>query len=102
MRIDLHQGSDHLPICSIFSFVPQLCQFKPHLLWKKTDDEAIKERTKGICTFPRNFSCISDIDYSANFLITWMKEVLDQHVSLLKPAPFRVRWWSKDVGELVE
>jgi hypothetical protein len=29
VRDDLHQGSDHLPILSVFSFLPQLCQFEP-------------------------------------------------------------------------
>ncbi len=31
-----------------------------------------------------------------------MKEVIDQHVTLLKPAPFRVPWWSEEIGRLVE
>ncbi len=102
VRKDLHQGSDHLPILSVFSFLPQLCQFEPRPLWKKADEEAIKERAKEIGTFPRNFSCIPDIDFSVNFLISWMKEVIDQHVPLSKPAPFRVPWWSQEIGELVE
>jgi hypothetical protein len=28
VRKDLHQGSDHLAILSVFYFVPQLCQFE--------------------------------------------------------------------------
>jgi hypothetical protein len=102
VRKDLHQGSDHLPILSVFSFVPQLCQFEPRPLCKKPDEEAIKERAKEICTFPRNFSCHSDIDFSTDFLISWMKEVIDKHVTLSKPAPFRVPRWSEEIGELVE
>jgi hypothetical protein len=31
-----------------------------------------------------------------------MKEVIDQHVPLSKPAPFRVPWWSEEIGRLVE
>ncbi len=102
VRKDLHQGSDHLPILSVFSFMPQLCQLEPRPLWKKADEEAIKERAKEISTFPRNLSCISVIDFSVNFLISWMKEVIDQHVPLSKPAPFCVPWWSQKIGSLVE
>jgi hypothetical protein len=95
MRNDLHQGSDHLPICSVISFEPQLCQSEPRPLWKKADEEAIKERAKEIYTCPRNFSCISVIHYSVSSLISWMKEVIDLHVPLSKPAPFCVPWWSE-------
>ncbi len=31
-----------------------------------------------------------------------MKEVIDKNVPLSKPAPFRVPWWSEEIGELVE
>jgi hypothetical protein len=84
----LHQWSDHLSILSVFSFVLQLCQFVPRPLWKKADKEAIKEGAKEIGTYPRNFSCTSDIDFSIDFLILWMKELIDKHVPLSKPAPF--------------
>jgi hypothetical protein len=67
VRKDLHQGSDHLPILSVFSFVPQLCKYELRLLWNNADKEGIKERAKEICTFPRNFSGISDIDFSIDF-----------------------------------
>ncbi len=70
VRNDLHQRSDHLPILSVFSFVPQLCQFEPRPLWKNADEEAIKVKAKEIGSFPRNFSCISDIDFSIDFLIS--------------------------------
>jgi hypothetical protein len=99
---DLHQGFDHLPILSVFSFVPQLCQFEPRPLCKTANEEAIKERAKEICTFPNNFTCISDIDFSVNFLISWMKEVIDQHVPLSKSALSRVPRWSEDIGGLVK
>jgi hypothetical protein len=102
VRKYLHQWSDHLPIISVFSFVPQLCQFELRPLWKKEDEEDIKERAIEICTFPENFSCISDIDSSIDFLISWMKAVIDKHVPLSKPAPFRVPWLSEEIGELVE
>jgi exonuclease III len=32
VRKDLHQGSDHLPIHSVFSFVPHYCMFEPRPL----------------------------------------------------------------------
>jgi hypothetical protein len=80
----------------------QLCHFEPRPLWKKADEEAIKERAKEICIFPRNFRCISDIDFFIDFLISWMKEVIDKHVPLSKLASFRVPGWSEKVGELVE
>ncbi len=70
VRKDLHHGSDHLPIPSVFSFVSQRCQFEPHPLLKKADEEALKERAREIFTFPSNFSCISDIDFSIDYLIT--------------------------------
>ncbi len=28
--------------------------------------------------------------------------MIDKHVPLSKPAPFRVPWWSKEIGKLVE
>jgi hypothetical protein len=31
-----------------------------------------------------------------------MKVLVDKHVPLSKPAPFRVPWWSEEIGELVE
>ncbi len=75
---------------------------EPRSLWKKADENAIKERAKEISTFPLNFSSISDIDFSVNFLISWMKEVIDKHVPLSKPALFRILWWSKEIGRLVD
>ncbi len=65
MRKDFYLGSNHLPI-SVFSFVPPLSIFEPRLLWRKTDEEVVKERAKEICTFPRNSSIVSDIDFSVN------------------------------------
>jgi hypothetical protein len=59
-------------------------------VWTRT--EAIKERAKETSTFPRNLSSIPDIDFSVDFMISWMKEVINQHVPLSKPAPFRVLW----------
>jgi hypothetical protein len=102
VRKDLHQGSDHLPIFTVFSFLPQICQFEPRPLWKKANEEAIKERVEEISTFPRNFLSIFDSDFSVDFMISWMKEVIDQHVPLSKPVTFRVPLWSEEIGELVE
>jgi hypothetical protein len=31
-----------------------------------------------------------------------MKELIDNHVHLSKPAPFLVPWWFEEIGELVE
>ncbi len=62
--MDLHQGSVHLPILFVLSVVLQSCLFEQHPLWKKANDEVIKEKAKEIGTFPRNFSCISNIDFS--------------------------------------
>ena len=90
VRKDLYQGCDHLPIHSILIFVLQLCQFEPCPLWKKADEEAIKEEAKQISSFLRNITCISDIDLSVNNLISWMKEVIDKHVHVSKLAPFRI------------
>ncbi len=79
VREDLHQGSDHKPIISVFSFVPHLCKCKSGPSWKKANKEAMAERAKEINSFPHNFSSISDIDYSIDYLISRMKEVIDQH-----------------------
>ncbi len=46
VRKDLHQGSDHYPIQSIFSFVPTLCRFEPRPLWKQADKQAIAQKPK--------------------------------------------------------
>jgi hypothetical protein len=70
VRKNLHQRSDHLPILSVFSFVLQSCQFELHPLWKKEDEEAIKAKGKEISSFPRNIACISNIDFSINFLLS--------------------------------
>ncbi len=42
VRKDIHQGSDHLSILSVFSFVPHFCVFEPRPLWKKANKEAIR------------------------------------------------------------
>jgi hypothetical protein len=102
VRKDLHQGSDLFPILSVFSFLLQLCQFELCLLWKEADEEGIKQRAIEISTFPRKFSSIPDIDLSVNMLISWMKEVVDQHVPLLKLTLFCVPWWSEEIAEPVE
>ncbi len=74
VRRDLHQGSDHLPILSVFYFVPQICQFELRPLWKKANEEAVKERAKEITTFPRNVSSISDMNFSVDFMISWIRK----------------------------
>ncbi len=81
--------------------MPQICKFEPHQLWKKANKEAIAEKAREISTFPRNFTSIADIDSSVGFLISWMKEVIDQHVPMSKPAPFCVPRWSEEIKELV-
>ncbi len=102
MREDLHQGSDHYSILSTYSFVLQLCIFELRPLWKKANKEAIQNKAKEIAAFPHYLSYISDIDSSIDFLHLWMKDVIAQHVTMSKPAPFRVPWWSEDIGVLVE
>jgi hypothetical protein len=81
--------------------VPQLCQFEYCPLWKKADEEAIKERAKVISTSPKNF-CISDINFSIDLLFSWMKEVIYKHVPLSKPASFCISRWSEAKGGQVE
>ncbi len=93
VRKDLHQGPDHLPILSVFSFVPHYCVFEPRPLWKKASKEAIMERAKEINSFPCNFCSTSDIDLSIDTLISWMKGVIAENVPMSKPAPFRMFWW---------
>ncbi len=102
VRMDLHQESDHLPILSVFSFVPPFCAFELCPLWKKANKEAIREKAKEITLFPCNFSSISDVNFSIDLLISWMKRVIAEHVPKLKPVPFCVPWWSEKIGELVE
>jgi hypothetical protein len=71
-------------------------------LWKKADEEAIKEIVKEISSVPRKFSCVSDIDFSVNFLISWIKEVTQKHFPLPRQASFCIPWWSQEIGVLVE
>jgi hypothetical protein len=46
VRRDLHQGSDHFPILSVFSFELHICVFEPRPLWKKANKKAIREKAK--------------------------------------------------------
>jgi hypothetical protein len=32
-----------------------------------------------------------------DFLISWMKRVVDEHVPMSKPAKFHVPWWSDEI-----
>jgi hypothetical protein len=102
VRNDLHQGSDHFPIQSVFSFTPFLCRFKPRPLWKQADKQAIAQRSLELSHFSRYFCSISDSDSGVEGLASWIKIVTKQHVPLSKPAPFRVPWWSEKIGKLVE
>ncbi len=85
------------PYCLFFSFLPHPCQFEPRPLWKKANKEAIIERAKEINSFPCTFTSISDIDFLIDFLISWMKRVVDEHVPMSKPAKFHVPWWSDEI-----
>ncbi len=89
---DVHHVLDDLTILSVFSFVLQLCQYEPRLLWKKAKEEAVKQTVKEFSTFTRNFSSIPDIDFCVNFLYSWRKKVIDEHVLWSKPVPFHVIW----------
>jgi hypothetical protein len=71
-------------------------------VWRKANKEVIAEKAKEINSFPHIFSSVSDIDFSIDFLISWMKELIDQHVPMSKPAPFCVPWLSETIGELVK
>ncbi len=58
LKRDLHQGSDHYPIQSIFSFVPTLCRFELRPLLKQADKQAKAQKAQELNTVPRYFSSI--------------------------------------------
>jgi hypothetical protein len=72
--------------------------FEPCPLWKKANKEARRKKAREIGSVPCNFSFISEID----FLISWIKGVIAEHVPLSKLAPFCAPWWSEEIGKLVE
>jgi hypothetical protein len=80
----------------------QTCHFEPRPLWKKADEDATKEGAKEICTFPKNISCISEINCLVDYLISWIKEVIDKHVPLTKLVTSCVPWQSEQKGGLAE
>jgi hypothetical protein len=102
VRKDLHQGSDHYSIQSIFSFMPLLCHFEPGPLWKQADKKAIAQKAQELNAFPCSFSSIADIDSGVASLVSWIKDVIKKHVPLSKPALFRIPWWSEKIRKLVE
>jgi hypothetical protein len=75
VRNDLHQGSDHFPIQSVFSFTPFLFRFEPPPLWKQADKQAIAQRSQELNHFSRNYRSISDIDSGVEGLVSWIKYV---------------------------
>jgi hypothetical protein len=99
VRRDLYQGSDYLLIISVFTVVLHFCGFELRSLWKKENKRDLRERAKEISSFPCTFSSISDIDFSIDLLISWMKEVIAEHVPTSKPVPFCMPWWSDKIGK---
>jgi hypothetical protein len=91
-----------MPVLYILLFLLQLPIFDPRPLWKQANEVAIIEKATEINTFPCNFSSTSDIDSAIDFLISWMKDVIAQHVPKSKLAPFRIFWSLEEIGNIIE
>jgi hypothetical protein len=101
LREDLDHGSDHYHIGSSFLFSPHLIPHVLKPLEKKADRVSLSLSARELDLFQLNFETSKDIDTGVDKLVKWIKEVVAQHIPLLKPTPFSIPWWTSQLTQLV-
>jgi hypothetical protein len=95
--------TDHLPIITTIDISPTQFDPAPQYNWRDVDwPELIKDMKTELTKLPipHTLRDIPEFETSLEGFTKTLDTVIEKHVPITKPSPFKKRWWSKDLSKM--
>jgi hypothetical protein len=95
--------TDHLPIITTIDISPTRFDPAPRYNWRDVDwPELIKDMKTELAKLPipHTLRDIPEFETSLEGFMKTLDTVIEKHVPITKPSPFKKRWWSKDLSKM--
>jgi len=89
--------TDHLPIITILDISPTRTVPTPRHNWRDVDWQAFSKTAKeelAKLPIPHTLRNIPEFETSLKAFTDTLDKVIEKHVPITKPSPFKKRWWS--------